>query len=141
VQKKDLIFSFSNKIDAGILVPQHLSIKLQQIIGNLVSNSIKFTSENGKIEVIATRLITDSQKMLNVIVEDNGIGMNYDQILAFNDGQPIARSEGLNGEPSFGIGLQHVRKLIQEVGGSIKVTSMLTIGTQFSVLIPLSERQ
>lgn len=140
VQEKALTFSFRNKIDAGILVPHYLSIKLQQIIGNLVSNSIKFTSDNGKIEVITTRVVADNQKMLNVIVEDNGIGMNSDQISAFNNGQPIARSEGLNGEPSFGIGLQHVRKLTHEEGGDIKVTSMLSIGTQFSVLIPLSKK-
>jgi len=141
VQEKDLSFSFNNQIDAGILVPHHLSIKLQQIIGNLVSNAIKFTSENGKIGVITTRTVVRNQVMLNIKVEDNGVGMNSDQISDFNNGQPIARSIGTNGEPSFGIGLQHVRKLVREIEGTITVTSMISIGTQFSVLIPLQENK
>lgn len=140
VQEKDLSFSFNNQIDAGIFVPHHLSIKLQQIIGNLVSNAIKFTSEKGKIKVITTRIIIENQNLLKIKVEDNGIGMNSDQISAFNNGQPIARSVGTNGEPSFGIGLQHVRKLAHEEGGSVTVTSMLSIGTQFTVLIPLAKK-
>lgn len=140
VQEKDLSFSFNNQIDAGIFVPHHFSIKLQQIIGNLVSNAIKFTSEKGRIKVITTRILINNQYLLKIKVEDNGMGMNSDQISAFNDGQPIARSVGTNGESSFGIGLQHVNKLTHELGGSIKVTSMLSIGTQFTVLIPLAKK-
>lgn len=141
VQEKDLSFSFNNQIDAGILVPHHLSIKLQQIIGNLVSNAIKFTSEYGRIEIITTRTIIENQSMLKIKVEDNGIGMNSDQIKAFNNGRPIARSAGTNGEPTFGIGLQHVRKLAHEEKGTITVKSMISIGTQFSVLIPLQAKK
>jgi signal transduction histidine kinase len=140
VQEKDLTFTFSNQFDAGIMIPHSLSVKLQQIIGNLVSNAIKFTSANGFIDVITAQVASRNQKMLNIIVEDNGIGMNSEQIEAFNNGEPIARSVGTNGEPSFGIGLQHVRKLVHNEGGSITVTSMLTIGTKFSVLLPLQDQ-
>jgi len=139
VQEKDLSFTFSNQIDTGIMIPHHLSVQLQQIIGNLVSNAIKFTSKNGVIEVITTQVASHNRKMLNIIVEDNGMGMNSNQIEAFNEGKPIERSVGTNGEPSFGIGLQHVRKLVHEEGGSITVTSMLSIGTNISVLLPLQK--
>lgn len=139
VQEKDLTFTFSNHFDAGIIIPHSLSVKLQQIVGNLVSNAIKFTSANGFIEVITAQVASQNQKMLNIIVEDNGIGLNTDQIEAFNRGEPIERSVGTNGEPSFGIGLQHVRKLVQGEGGTITVTSMLSIGTKFSVFIPLQD--
>ncbi|CAN5378928.1 hypothetical protein BH23BAC3_BH23BAC3_19720 [soil metagenome] len=141
VKEKVLSFSFNKQIDAGILVPHHLSIKLQQIIGNLVSNALKFTSKHGKIEVITARTVIGNQDMLNIKVEDNGMGMNSDQISDFNNGLPIVRSVGNNGEPSFGIGLQHVRKLAHEEEGTITVTSMISIGTQFSVLIPLQAKK
>jgi len=137
VQEKDLTFTFNNQFDAGIMIPHSLSVKLQQIIGNLVSNAIKFTSKNGYIEIITAQVSFHDQKKLNIVVEDNGVGMNIGQIEAFNKGEPIERSVGTNGEPSFGIGLQHVRKLVHEEGGTITVTSLLSIGTRFSVLIPL----
>lgn len=136
VQKKKLSFTVDNQFDNMLKVPYKLSIKLQQIIGNLVSNAIKFTSENGEVLVVTKHNIDNNQEILNITVENTGKSMRTDQISAFNHGHHVTRSVGTNGEQSFGIGLQHVKKLVQEEQGEITVSSLNGKGTSFSVLIP-----
>lgn len=136
-QNKDLTLSLSNQLDSEINVPYYLSINLLQIIGNLVSNAIKFTPEKGSIEVNFSGSTAGNQNFLNITVKDNGKSMSSDQVSAFNDGKPMARSMGTNGEKSFGIGLQHVIQIVSEEGGTISVTSGRGNGTQFSMSLPM----
>lgn len=137
VQKKDLSLTFTNQVDTSVLIPHYFSLKLLQIIGNLVSNSTKFTPENGAIEVIITRDSELTQDILNITVKDNGKGMTSDQISAFNSGKSIARSSGTNGEKSFGVGLKHVKQMINEEGGTITVKARQSKGTEFSISLPI----
>lgn len=139
-QNKNLTLSLTNQLDTKINVPYYLSINLLQIIGNLVSNAIKFTPEKGSIEVNFSGSTAGNQNFLNITVTDNGKSMSSDQVSAFNNGKPIARSMGTNGEKSFGIGLQHVIQIVSEEGGTISVTSGRGNGTQFSMTIPISAR-
>lgn len=137
VQKKNLSLTFTNQVDTSVLVPRYFSLKLLQVIGNLVSNSTKFTHENGAIEVIMTRESEHTQDTLNITVKDNGKGMTSDQISAFNSDKPVARSSGTNGEKSFGVGLKHVKQMINEEGGTISVKARQSKGTEFSISLPI----
>jgi signal transduction histidine kinase len=137
-QNKNLTLSLSNQLDPEINVSYYLSINLLQIIGNLVSNAIKFTPEKGSIEVNFSGSTVGKQNFLNITVKDNGKSMSSDQVSAINNGKPMARSMGTNGEKSFGIGLQHVIQIVSEEGGTISVTSGRGNGTQFSMSLPMS---
>ncbi len=137
VQKKDLTLTFTNQVDTGVMLPHYFSLKLLQIIGNLVSNSTKFTHEKGAIEVIINRDSEHTQDILNISVKDNGKGMTSDQISAFNSGKSIARSSGTNGEKSFGVGLKHVKQMINEEEGTITVKARQSKGTEFSISLPI----
>lgn len=102
---------------------------LDTVWSNLISNAIKFTNENGKIEIS----VKDQGKSVQVKVKDNGIGISKeigDRIFEkFYQGDTSRSSEG------NGLGLALVKKIIDLLGGEISVSSQLNVGTEFTVTI------
>ncbi len=110
---------------------------LLPIIGNLISNAIKFTEPDGKVSVylsLKSNLLT--KEMLEIRVEDTGVGMTGKQLKAIveTDSQDRLESSGTNG---FGMGLLFVRELTENLGGSLEIKSKRGLGTQVSVLLPM----
>jgi signal transduction histidine kinase len=138
-QNKGASLSLSNQTDVEIMLSPNFFINLIQIIGNLVANAIKFTSPGGSVDVVFTMVDEKGRTVLNVTVSDTGKGMSPIQISAFNRGKPVTRSVGTNGEESFGIGLQHVKKMVSEFDGHIVLKSEIGTGTIFSLTFPLSD--
>jgi len=139
-QNKGITLSLRTEIDAEIKLPSNFFINLIQITGNLVANAIKFTPANGSVEVLCTLGTEDNHEVLNMTVTDTGKGMTPDQVSDFNQGKPVARSMGTNGEDGFGIGLQHVIEMVSEDYGCIMVKSEKGSGTTFSLTFPLSDQ-
>jgi two-component system sensor histidine kinase VicK len=107
-------------------------VKFFQVINNLVSNSVKFTNEKGKITVEVTE--ADSTIVINV--KDNGIGIpEYLQPHLFRKNTPAARP-GLRGEKSVGLGLYIIRKLTNLMGGTIAFESEEGKGSVFTLTLP-----
>ncbi|MCH7415040.1 ATP-binding protein [Belliella sp. R4-6] len=107
-------------------------LRINQILNNLISNAIKFTSE-GSVNV---NLSIHDEK-LSILVEDTGIGMGEDQIEnvfnEFNQGDSsITRRFG-----GTGLGLSIVKKLVDLQSGEIKVESELQKGTRIEILLPV----
>lgn len=136
-QNKGITLSMKTQIDTEVNLPYKFSTNLIQITGNLVANAIKFTPSNGSVEVVFTIDNNGKQSILNMTVSDTGKSMSPDQVSAFNQGKPVARSTGTNGEESFGIGLQHVKEMVSEDNGHINVESEKGKGTLFSLSFPL----
>ena len=107
--------------------------KIKQIMVNLISNAIKYTPENGTIEITLTK----NKKHTKIIVSDNGIGISKkDQDIIFNEFAQAnrVRDEALGGT---GIGLALSRRLVELHGGEIGVTSEENIGSKFWFTIPI----
>ncbi|WP_340105851.1 sensor histidine kinase [Rhodohalobacter sp. 8-1] len=138
-QNKDLSLSLRTYIDTEIRLTPDFYINLIQIAGNLVSNAVKFTPSGGSVNVVFTLDEGDDQTTLNITVVDSGKGMLPDQVSAFNQGKPVERANGTNGEQSFGIGLQHVKKMVSDEDGHIDVKSDKNSGTIFSLSFPLPD--
>lgn len=136
-QNKDLSLSLRTYIDKEIQLSTEFYINLIQITGNLVSNAIKFTQPKGSVNVVFNLDDNEDQSMLNITVVDSGKGMSSAQVSAFNKGEPVERSNGTNGEESFGIGLHHVKKIVSEENGQIEVKSEKDSGTVFTLSFPL----
>lgn len=136
-QNKHLSLSLRTYIDTEIQLTPEFYINLIQITGNLVANAVKFTPSDGSVNVVFTLDERDDLTRLNITVVDSGKGMLPDQVSAFNQGRPVARSNGTNGEESFGIGLQHVKKMVSNEDGHIDVKSDKNSGTIFSLSFPL----
>jgi signal transduction histidine kinase len=110
--------------------------KLLQITGNLITNAIKFTPENGQINVDFNILTTASAtQSLEIVVADNGVGLDPQEIDEILNGTK-ASSSGTTGEKGYGFGLSLVKRLIDELNGTLSITSKKGSGTQFKITLP-----
>jgi PAS domain S-box-containing protein len=106
--------------------------KVAQVLNNLISNAIKFTPKNGKIDVE----LADKRNCVEVSVADSGIGIAKENLKkVFEKFQQFDREIG-PGAKGTGLGLAIVKELINMHKGSIKVTSELGKGTKFIVALP-----
>ncbi|MEA3346498.1 MAG: ATP-binding protein [Candidatus Auribacterota bacterium] len=107
--------------------------KLIQILTNLVSNSLKFTPENGKITVKAG---DDADGSVMISVSDTGVGMSGDDMSKlFNKFQQFDRVPG-PGEKGTGLGLAISKKIVELHGGRIWAESEINKGSTFYFTIP-----
>lgn len=106
--------------------------KMERIILNILSNSIKFTKEQGKIEIY----IRESNEMLEIEISDDGIGIPQNKLNSiFERFKQVENNTIRSGEGS-GIGLYLVKSLVDMHGGHIDVESELGLGTTFKISIP-----
>jgi PAS domain S-box-containing protein len=110
-------------------------VRLHQIILNLVSNAVKFTSE-GKITV-GVRVLEQNEAKANIefSISDTGIGITENKIdkIFENFQQASSGTSRLYG--GTGLGLAIVKQLVESQGGSIKVESTIGKGSVFSFIL------
>ena len=134
IQEKNLILirEYDNRIP-NVLVGD--PVRLHQIILNLVSNAVKFTTE-GKITV-SVKLLSENEKSVSIefAITDTGIGISEDKIdkVFENFQQAYSGSSRLYG--GTGLGLAIVKQLVEPQGGSVSVKSELNVGSTFSVIL------
>ncbi|WP_026903826.1 GAF domain-containing sensor histidine kinase [Pedobacter glucosidilyticus] len=109
--------------------------KLLQIIGNLISNAMKFTSENGAVTVDLDIISNIDHSNLLIKVKDNGVGISKDRIDAILNGE-VASTNGTQGEAGYGFGLALVKHLIDSLKGTLEITSVQGEGTTFTISLP-----
>lgn len=108
------------------------SVKFFQIIHNLVSNAIKFTPEDGQIDII----VEERKKTFIIRVRDNGIGIPSRFHASLFDKRTSASRNGLKNEMSTGLGLSIVKTLVGLLDGQISFQTEEGKGTTFSVELP-----
>lgn len=109
--------------------------KLLQITGNLISNSIKFTPENGRVHIKLTINKVNDEKRLSIEISDTGIGISEEQLKHIQKGKSNSM-DGTDGERGFGFGLPLVKHLVDESGGKMEIHSELGKGTTIRVELP-----
>lgn len=112
------------------------SIRIRQILINLIGNAIKFTEE-GHVFVRVSNTKKAHAPVLQIDVEDTGIGIGKDQFdLVFERFKQadasVSRKYG-----GTGLGLPISKKLAHLMGGDIQVDSTLGKGSTFSLILPL----
>ena len=111
-------------------------MRLEQVIGNLVHNAVKFTAHGGHIWVTAT--VDERENRVRLTVRDDGDGIAPEALqqvfdLFMQGSTSLDRAQG-----GLGIGLTLVRGLIELHGGSVTVHSDgPSTGSQFTVTLPL----
>lgn len=106
--------------------------KLQRAIENLLYNAIKFSHEDGQIEIS----LYGKENSFVVMVKDFGLGMNeFQKVLLFHKDNPF-RKKGTWGEKSSGLGMNIVKTIIDQHQGKIKVESQESVGTTFFIELP-----
>jgi two-component system sensor histidine kinase BaeS len=125
------------KIDLKVEVDQNLPKifidmdRMEQVLGNLVSNALRYTREGGKIQLSANQDL----KSIFLIVQDNGCGISP-EVLPHIFERFYRGDFSRNGKES-GLGLAIARSIVELHGGSISVTSVLGQGSKFVLSLPL----
>ncbi|MCO6493528.1 MAG: response regulator [Phaeodactylibacter sp.] len=114
--------------------------RLQQVISNLLSNALKFTSEGGAVKMYAEKITENSGPWLKIAVQDTGVGIeeaNQDKIFEryFQES-----NSGVQVQPGAGIGLSLAKGLVELMGGRIRVQSEKGTGAIFTVLLPATQK-
>lgn len=113
------------------------SLRIKQMLMNLLNNAAKFTGEGGTVSVRFTHLSHDgSHGVDQVIVEDTGCGMSPEFLSRIFE--PFAQEENVYSQAvrGTGLGLAIVKRTITAMGGNIEVKSTLGKGSKFILTLP-----
>jgi signal transduction histidine kinase/ActR/RegA family two-component response regulator len=112
------------------------AVRLQQVLGNLLTNAAKYTREGAIRLTFRTVIREDLSEWAEILVEDTGPGLtavDAETIFArFNRG-----ADGSPSQPGLGIGLTIARTLAQSMGGQLSVEPR-KIGSAFALTLPLT---
>jgi signal transduction histidine kinase len=108
---------------------------LQQVWINIIQNAIKFTGQNGIIQISAYA----KESSIYVTVTDNGIGISVTELPKIF-GQ-FYKGEHSRGNEGNGLGLSIVKKIVEYEKGSVTVLSKLNEGTQFQIRLSNSRNK
>lgn len=114
------------------------SVRLRQLLTNLVGNAIKFTSQGGiTITVAATPVATEDRVELHFAVRDTGIGISPEHIANIFENYWQADSSFSKSYQGVGLGLAICRELTTRMGGRIWAESVLEAGSTFHFTVTL----
>lgn len=139
------------KVDENLPNIEIDAVRIGQVLNNLISNSLKFTPEGGRIEIAAqtisksdssdylTGLISPNlSEYIRISVSDTGAGIPKEkQASLFSKFSQLAHKE----EGGTGLGLYISKGIIEAHGGSISLESEIEKGTTVSFTLPISEIQ
>jgi two-component system, sensor histidine kinase len=139
IQGKGIDFEISiDKKVPAILIGD--SIRVSQILFNLISNAIKFTPLKGKV---ALKINFDKEDAgfyyIKVTVKDSGIGIPADKIETIFDPFIQVSNDAARKYGGTGLGLTIIKKIINIMNGKIQVKSKLNVGTKFIVNLPFAK--
>ncbi len=139
--EKGVELLFEARRGSGSLLSETLvgdPLRIGQVLGNLLSNAVKFTPAGHVSLRVDGQPAEDGRLMLSLIVEDTGIGMRPDQIERLFEDFVQADGATTRQYGGTGLGLAIVRRLVNLMGGDIRVQSVPKRGSVFQVLLPLA---
>jgi PAS domain S-box-containing protein len=126
---KKITINYSGTGNMTLLADEDM---LKVVLRNLISNAIKFTHEEGQINIIAGVKASD----LAVTVSDNGVGIASGKINDLFDISKIVSTKGTSNEKGTGLGLLLCREFVEKHGGRIWVESIEGKGSDFKFTLP-----
>ncbi len=113
-------------------------VRLKQILHNLMSNAIKFT-DTGSVSLDVTRTGGDDRSvLLEIAVSDSGIGIGEDKLETIFEDFAQEETSTTRQYGGTGLGLSIVKRLVDLMGGTIRVESRKQEGSTFTVTLPFS---
>ncbi|KNF09565.1 two-component system signal transduction histidine kinase [Gottschalkia purinilytica] len=129
--------ALDSNIDINIMVDSinvyHDSKWTKEAIFNILENAVKYTHENGQIDITLEKLET----YIKIDIEDNGIGIPSNEISNIFNRFYRGNLEKVRNSEGSGIGLYLSRKILEEQGGNVTVSSQENKGTKFTIFLTL----
>ena len=108
---------------------------IQTVLRNVLSNSVKYSPDNSRIELFSEYL----NGSYRLIIRDYGTGIDKEILEAILGMQPVKSKPGINGESGTGLGIKLSMELIAKLSGTIDISSQPKQGTTFIIQIPHSD--
>ena len=108
--------------------------RLRQVLLHLASNAVKFTSEGG----VTLRVRAEAANCVEIDVIDSGIGIPTERLSAIFEHFAQADSSTAKAYGGTGLGLSIAKRLVNGMGGELRVRSTLGQGSTFSVSLPIA---
>jgi signal transduction histidine kinase len=109
--------------------------KIEQALGNLLSNAIEHCHPDATVEVGTRR----EGEFVSLFVKDEGDGIAEEELARLFQPYERAGSRKTAGERSTGLGLAIALRIIEEHGGKIEVESTVGAGSEFRILLPVGD--
>lgn len=115
------------------------SMKLQQVLINILSNGIKFTDGGGEVTLsVYVKEKRENDSCLRFVIKDTGVGMNEDFLSKLYEPFTQENMSITSIYGGTGLGLAISKSLLDMMGGNISVVSSKGIGTEFTIDVNLS---
>lgn len=130
-----LELSIANGIDASVIGD---SVRLSQILNNLISNAIKFTQHGSVFLILERTSVSSSEQVVKFSVVDTGVGINNSEQVVIFEAFTQANSSINRTHGGTGLGLQIVKSLVEAMGGNVSLNSEVGKGSTFSFELEFS---
>ena len=138
-----LIFSIRSSLFPSITL--NLTLRINQIYINILSNAVKYTGPQGRVTVDLFEEPSDKEGYvrLTYIVEDTGIGMSKEYMAKMYEPFTRETDSRVNTIQGTGLGLTITKKMVDLMGGTIECESEEGKGTKFKIVldIAIADRQ
>lgn len=116
------------------------SLRLNQILSNLISNALKFTPTGGSIQLKISKISEESETVwLRFAVIDTGCGIAQENFTKIFESFEQENSNVASKYGGTGLGLSIVKRFTELMGGTVHVTSVLNAGSTFFVELPFGK--
>ncbi|MBQ8593965.1 MAG: HAMP domain-containing histidine kinase [Bacteroidaceae bacterium] len=126
------IVSSLNAEDSMIFVDE---MHFTNVIFNLMDNAVKYRRPDAEL-LLDIRTWNEPGKLV-ISIQDNGIGIKREDLKKIFDKFYRVHTGNLHNVKGFGLGLAYVKKIIQDLKGTIRAESEVGIGTKFIIVLPL----
>lgn len=141
VQEKNQYFDILiQKIDAENVYCD--SVRLNQVLMNVLSNAVKYTPEEGRIDIHLHQELSpkgENYIQTHFIVKDNGIGMSEDFQKKIFESFSREESEQVQNVAGTGLGMAITKNIVDLMGGTIELKSKLGEGSEFHIILDLEK--
>ncbi len=136
MRKKNLTLTSSFDIQHRFLYID--GTHMSEVVMNVISNAVKYTPDGGNISVMVKELPgdTDGECILEIRVQDTGIGMSKEFVTHIFEQFSRDRNSTQSGIQGTGLGMAIVKSLVGKMKGTIKVNSELGVGTEIIISTP-----
>jgi PAS domain S-box-containing protein len=130
----ELVFDMDKRVPPWVIGD---SLRLQQVLINLVGNAIKFTEFGEVVLTVKLQQVSLEHASLLFEVRDTGIGIDKDKLISIFDGFSQAEASTTRRFGGTGLGLAISQRLVRLMGGELQVESERGLGSRFFFTITL----
>jgi signal transduction histidine kinase len=104
------------------------------VLFNLMENAVKYRRQDVSLKLVArTENVNDT---ICISIQDNGLGIKKENLKKIFDRFYRVHTGNVHNVKGFGLGLAYVKKIVEELNGTIKAESELNVGTKFIISLP-----